>query len=66
MDDSLSGCVSMLIIAVVFCAAVVFIAYVAAIAASFVGAAGVAYGGGLACRNYALSFKRNIIDSNSK
>lgn len=66
MDDD--GCL-VLIMLVAGVALIVFIVWlivqIAAVVAACAAGAGVCYGAGLACRNYALSFKRNIVDSNS-
>lgn len=67
MDD-LDGCLGYLIAIVIGIAFLFFvaclIAQVALIVGAAMGIAGIAYGGGQACRNYGIAFKRNVIDSN--
>lgn len=67
MDDS-GSCLGSLIVLALAIAAVVFIVWlitqIVIIVGATMGVAGIAYGGGQACRNYGIAFKRNVIDSN--
>ncbi len=68
MDDVAEGCLGYLIVIGLAIAAIAFIiwliAQVVVIVGATMGVAGIAYGGGQACRNYGIAFKRNVIDSN--
>ena len=67
MDDA-GGCLGYLVgialILFVLYYVVLLLAQVALVVGGVMGTAGVAYGGGQACRNYVTAFKRNVIDSN--
>lgn len=60
-EDPLIGLLIVLAI-IVFIVYIIFI--LAAIISAVAGVAGTAYGGGYAIKNYASSFKENVIDSN--
>ncbi|MBQ9004231.1 MAG: hypothetical protein IJ087_20520 [Eggerthellaceae bacterium] len=67
MDDA-GGCLGYLILIAIGIAVIAFvvwlIAQVVLIVGATMGVAGLAYGGGQACRNYGIAFKRNVIESN--
>lgn len=67
MDDA-GGCLGYLIAIAIGIAVIAFvvwlIAQVVLIVGATMGVAGIAYGGGQACKNYGIAFKRNVIESN--
>ncbi|MBR2835581.1 MAG: hypothetical protein IKE43_07745 [Coriobacteriales bacterium] len=58
------GCLYYLILGVIAIMVISFLASIALYIAGLIAAGGVVYGGGLACRNYAVAFKHNILDAN--
>lgn len=66
MDDD--GClfylITFVIAAVVIMAIIWLVIQVAMLVGAAMGVLGVAYGGGLACKNYGTAFKHNVVDSN--
>lgn len=67
MDDS-AGCIGVVIGLGLAIAAIVFVIWLISqtilIVGAVMSATGIVYGGGQACRNYGIAFKRNVIESN--
>lgn len=66
MDDGIGWLIGFFIVLGLIAAAIYLAVLAAAIVIPIIGAAGVAWGGGASLKNYFLSFKENIIDSNRK
>lgn len=58
------GCITGLVVIAAFLALVYVAVLAAAVIAIVMAVGGAAYGGGIACKNYYQSFRRNVIDSN--
>ena len=65
-DDLGCGCILSLLGIGIVIAVVALVVYLATILSAVLAGVGTFYGGYIGIRNYALSFKKNIIDSNKR